>query len=181
MRPSVYFVQGSYAQIIFSGTDSVNGFIQNVTFIVTVNNGTVTIEYYRAEADGSAPFEIPITQSGSTYTTTATAEEILANKDNCVAVVGGKVRVSADYVGASGTTALLVFSFIDATSPTAPDVVFAVMVQNNSVTVAHSTRDVKDLPTVTASDNGKFLRVVNGAWAADTVPSAESNSFGGGT
>ena len=38
-----------------------------------------------------------------------------------------------------------------------------------------------ELPTVTASDNGKFLRVVNGAWAAQTVPSAESNSFGGGS
>lgn len=36
------------------------------------------------------------------------------------------------------------------------------------------------LPSVSASDNGKFLRVVNGAWAAATVPSAESNSFGGG-
>ena len=36
-----------------------------------------------------------------------------------------------------------------------------------------------ELPTVTASDNGKFLRVVSGAWAAQTVPSAESNSFGG--
>ena len=38
-----------------------------------------------------------------------------------------------------------------------------------------------ELPTVTASDNGKFLRVVSGAWAAATVPAAESNSFGGGS
>ena len=38
-----------------------------------------------------------------------------------------------------------------------------------------------ELPAVTASDNGKFLRVVSGAWAAQTVPSAESNSFGGGS
>jgi hypothetical protein len=37
-----------------------------------------------------------------------------------------------------------------------------------------------ELPTVTSADNGKFLRVVSGAWAAATVPSAESNSFGGG-
>lgn len=27
-----------------------------------------------------------------------------------------------------------------------------------------------DLPAVTAADNGKFLRVVNGAWAAAEVP-----------
>lgn len=37
-----------------------------------------------------------------------------------------------------------------------------------------------ELPAVTAADNGKFLRVVSGAWAAETVPDAESNSFGGG-
>jgi len=36
-----------------------------------------------------------------------------------------------------------------------------------------------ELPSVSASDNGKFLRVVSGAWAAQTVPSAESASFGG--
>ena len=33
------------------------------------------------------------------------------------------------------------------------------------------------LPEVTSADNGKFLRVVNGSWVADTVPSAESQSF----
>lgn len=37
-----------------------------------------------------------------------------------------------------------------------------------------------ELPAVAASDNGKFLRVVSGEWAAAAVPSAESNSFGGG-
>ena len=34
----------------------------------------------------------------------------------------------------------------------------------------------KEIP-VTASDNGKFLRVVNGAWAAATVPNAEEVAF----
>lgn len=33
------------------------------------------------------------------------------------------------------------------------------------------------LPAVTAADDGKFLRVVGGAWAAVTVPSAEDMSF----
>lgn len=41
--------------------------------------------------------------------------------------------------------------------------------------------DKADKVAVTASDNGKFLRVVNGAWAAQAVPSAESSSFGGGS
>ena len=38
-----------------------------------------------------------------------------------------------------------------------------------------------ELPSVTSADNGKFLRVVSGAWAAQAVPAAESNSFGGGS
>lgn len=33
------------------------------------------------------------------------------------------------------------------------------------------------LPTVTASDNGKILRVVNGAWAAANLPNANGVSF----
>lgn len=43
-------------------------------------------------------------------------------------------------------------------------------------TGAESSGD-SGLPSVTASDNGKFLRVVNGAWAADTVPSATGVYF----
>lgn len=35
----------------------------------------------------------------------------------------------------------------------------------------------KELPTVTTENNGDFLRVVNGAWVASTVPNAEEASF----
>lgn len=35
----------------------------------------------------------------------------------------------------------------------------------------------KELPDVTTADNGKFLRVVNGAWSAETIPSANGGSF----
>lgn len=34
-----------------------------------------------------------------------------------------------------------------------------------------------ELPTVTASDNGKVLQVVSGAWAAASLPSANGVSF----
>lgn len=33
------------------------------------------------------------------------------------------------------------------------------------------------LPTVTTSNNGQFLRVVDGVWSADTVPNANGVSF----
>ena len=35
----------------------------------------------------------------------------------------------------------------------------------------------KELPAVTASDNGKFLRVVSGAWAAVEIANANGGSF----
>ena len=37
--------------------------------------------------------------------------------------------------------------------------------------------DMEGVPTVTPANNGQFLRVVNGAWAASTVPNAEEASF----
>lgn len=36
---------------------------------------------------------------------------------------------------------------------------------------------ITSLPSVTSSDNGKFLTVVSGAWAATTVPNANGVSF----
>lgn len=33
------------------------------------------------------------------------------------------------------------------------------------------------VPAVTTANNGQFLRVVNGVWAASTVPNAEEASF----
>ena len=35
----------------------------------------------------------------------------------------------------------------------------------------------KELPAVTASDDGKFLRVVSGAWAAVSISDANGVSF----
>lgn len=35
----------------------------------------------------------------------------------------------------------------------------------------------RELPAVTEADDGKFLRVAGGVWAAETVPSAEEASF----
>jgi len=42
-----------------------------------------------------APLEIPVTQSGSTYTTTATADQIRAAKENSVFVFGDEARIKA--------------------------------------------------------------------------------------
>ena len=42
---------------------------------------------------------------------------------------------------------------------------------------SHAEDTAIHLPTVTADDNGKFLCVVNGAWAAVSYPNAEDSTF----
>ncbi len=44
-------------------------------------------------------------------------------------------------------------------------------------TLFHSGGGGSDLPPVTASDEGKFLRVVSGAWAAAELPNANGVGF----
>ena len=46
-----------------------------------------------------------------------------------------------------------------------------------SVEKADLANDVPLLPDVTTADNGKFLRVVGGAWAAASVPDANGGAF----
>ena len=36
---------------------------------------------------------------------------------------------------------------------------------------------IREIPAVTASDNGKFLRVVSGAWATVAIPDTNGGSF----
>ena len=133
----------------------------------------------KTDEGGSAPFEIPVTESGGTYSTTATAADILANVDNCVLKQGGSALYPTAYV-VQGSNAQIVFSGTDSINGFIQNVTFTVTVNNGTVTIGYY-RAEDELPTVTASDNGKFLRVVSGAWAAQAVPSAESNSFGGGS
>ena len=110
-------------------------------------------------------FEIPVTQSGSTYTTTATAEEILAHADNCVVNMSGTIIYPVAYMVNSSAT-MIVFEMTDVVNGYMQNVTSLITVQNGTVTIQHYEGRADDLPTVTASDNGKFLRVVNGEWAA---------------
>lgn len=48
---------------------------------------------------------------------------------------------------------------------------------NTDVWIDPSGEASEILPQVTAADNGKFLRVVNGNWAAESVPNAEGVGF----
>ena len=60
----------------------------------------------------------------------------------------------------------------------------ATLVSGTSIKTINSTSllgsgniAIAGLPSVSASDNGKVLRVVSGAWAAASLPSANGGSF----
>lgn len=40
-----------------------------------------------------------------------------------------------------------------------------------------AAEDKKELPSVSTSDNGKFLRVINGVWTASSINNANGVSF----
>jgi hypothetical protein len=44
--------------------------------------------------------------------------------------------------------------------------------------IATAIEEIDIVPSVTTDDNGKFMRVVNGVWAASTIPNAEEATFG---
>ena len=138
--------------------------------VLGVVNGAWSVK--ADEGSGSDPFEIPITQSGSTWTTTATAEDILANVDNCVlAQVGtGSVMYPSAYF-VQGSNAQIVFSGTDSINGFIQNVTFTVTVNNGTVTLGYY-RAEDELPTVSASDNGKVLGVANGTW--NVVPPANA-------
>ena len=48
---------------------------------------------------------------------------------------------------------------------------------NGKLAQAEAGTDYMAPVAVTAADNGKFLRVANGAWSAETIPSANGGSF----
>lgn len=50
-------------------------------------------------------------------------------------------------------------------------------VDTDGVPTAWTPVDMPSLPTVNTSDNGKFLRVVNGAWAAAEIQNANGEEF----
>lgn len=114
----------------------------------------------------TAPFEIEVTQSGSTYSTTASAADILAHIDNCVLVEDGAVLQQAMHQ-VFGSYAVILFANNASVNGYIANASFVVTIDGTNVSVDYYSADAQpELPSVTASDNGKFLRVVSGAWAA---------------
>ena len=139
------------------------------------------IEYFsKYPIDVQTPLEIPISYDGQgNYTTTATAQEIYDNAENCVAIMdvdGVRKKFLCLLVDRTNNLVnILTCATITETNSSGTRFVTLVLnivarTANNNVSVTYQETASAIVPSVTATDNGKFLRVVNGAWAAQSVP-----------
>lgn len=93
----------------------------------------------------------------------------------------GDVYLTASDVGAlPNTTVIISQAYVDNKIATKQDKLIGksgqvVGFDNNGNAVAQDAPS--SVPDVTTTDNGKFLRVVDGAWSATTVPNAEEVAF----
>ena len=128
-----------------------------------------------------SPYLIPVTQIGSSYSTTATGYDVFDHILDCRIIFNGVYyyQIGSTLSGAFGD------AYFACTNPSASGTIendiFAVRLRgNDTCTIAKYERDVSLLPVMSSADVGKFARVnSSGVWVAETVPSAESNSFGG--
>lgn len=142
----------------------------------------------------SRPLILNVTESNGTFTVDKTAAEIRANLHNLALTFGLNEGIYIDSYKIFGSAPFTycVFTVVDPANTSVSYVEYDVVIYMSGMAPTEAddvptvyrylyTHNIGGgtLPTVTAADNGKFLRVVSGAWAADTVPSAESNSFGG--
>lgn len=119
--------------------------------IVTLSNGTEYDAGYCRGASGSGTGDMQT----SVYDPNGKNQDIFAYIDNAIAGIPTPPSASTTKPKAPGTAAV-----------------------GSEITYARGDHvHPKELPIVAASDNGKFLRVVDGAWAAASVTNANGVSF----
>lgn len=150
MKTAVYDPQGK-AQDIFAYADAQAGAAMDTAN--AAGRAAEAAEKYAKSAVTTASKKLSPTGNGSNVTaafTAATSRTNIATGEK-LSVLFGKI---AKWLADLGTLAF-----------------------KSSVAKADLADDVSLLPDVTASDNGKFLRVVGGAWAAATVDNANGGAF----
>lgn len=153
------------------------GISQDERAITIVDADTGSVNSYTIN---KPPYKIPLQYRDGVYTTSITGEDFLDHIDNCFIEFNGLhyYQIGVSNSGAHGN-AYFACADPSASGKIENDIFDLKLNGTNACTVTRYDKDIALLPTVTSADNGKFLRVVSGAWAAATVPNAESNSFGG--
>lgn len=113
----------------------------------------------------------------SVYDPTGTVEAAGGIPDY-VEANGGKI----DTIKVNGATQAIADKTVNITVPTKTsdltnDSGYLTSAPVTSVNGQTGVVTVREVPAVTTADNGKFLRVVNGAWATATIDNANGVSF----
>lgn len=150
MKASVYDPQGK-AQDIFAYADAQAGAAMDKA--TAAASTAEAAEKYAKSAVTTASKKLSPTGNGSNVTAAFTAAASRTNiaTGEKLSVLFGKI---AKWLADLGTLAF-----------------------KSSVAKADLADDVPLLPDVTTADNGKFLRVANGAWAAAEVGNANGGAF----
>lgn len=136
---------------------------------VTSVNGKIGVVVLTAEDVGALPVDTVIpTVNNATLTIRRNNIDVGSFTANSANDVNVDINVPTDKsdIGLSNVDNVKQYS---ATNPPPYPV--------TSVNGKTGTITVHEVPTVTAADNGKFLRVVNGAWAAVMINNANGGSF----
>lgn len=136
---------------------------------VTSVNGKIGVVVLTAEDVGALPVDTVIpTVNNATLTIRRNNIDVGSFTANSANDVNVDINVPTDKsdIGLSNVDNIKQYS---ATNPPPYPV--------TSVNGKTGTITVHEVPTVTAADNGKFLRVVNGAWAAVMINNANGGSF----
>lgn len=180
------YVDHSQFEIVeFKGIGKVSGILKTIVAWASVDDSDIAnLEFYQLETVNS--------YNASCYTAAGTASKIISLSSNTPfdLQTGAQIAVKFTYgntvtnpVIVIGTTAKQILYHggnLTSTTIKANDTVLLQYNGSSFDIIAIDRQAAAELPSVSASDNGKFVRVVNGAYAVQTVPAAESNSFGGG-
>ena len=164
MYPQAYLLDGSKPDGQFGEKRTINvsigtikkidqKFIPNMTVIVNITDN-----------------------EGGTYSADKTYDEMKSLIDSGIDVKCMYNSVIANYVGFNEELSAMAFEL---TSFAADGVSISIFFIPDSIFVNFTTLEKKFLPEVSASDNNKFLSVVNGAWQASSdliIPSSTSGS-----
>lgn len=168
---------------MISGTPIINiTSTDGITYTGTVNNLTELTKGYEL---------VVIPDLASTQTTPKLNINGLGDKniimpiDGVNTVIGSNAATLANWLSANAPTRIMFDGTrwkADVRAVSAANIYGTVAIKKGGTgaTTAETARanlGIVDVPAVTTDDDGKFMRVVSGAWAAVTVDSAEGASF----
>ena len=176
--------QNAFSNIAVSGqttvaadtaTDTITFAGSNVSITTDVNNDKITFSVSDSSTSTRGVVQLTDSTSSTSTTTAATPNSVKSAYDlaNTAKTNAGTAQTRADAAYSLAESKVDSLSDLNITA-TATELNY----MDGVTSGVQAQLDAKmGSVTVSASDNGKFLRVVNGAWAAATVPNAEEASF----